>query len=210
MKNFKLYKIIRQIVPTSEMWTFRVADNVKQASNYRATRPDCHCHLSALPGLRFTATVLIAFEICSFQSQLAISIVSFVLLLWILYCLIKLFPYLAGKGMDYLAQRLSHTLSQVCRKHFKTGLETTNIKSNPQHCPLSTVWNQREQHSCQHWCCLKQCVLKFVSYQICKRLLLEKQWLFLSIYPKVWCLICTLHLFLRYGLIWWRRERTNQ
>lgn len=92
-KKFRLYKIVRQIVPTSEMWTFRVADNVKWASNYRATIPHCHGHLSALPGLRFTATVLIAFEICGFQSQLAISIVSFVLLLWILYCLIKLFPY---------------------------------------------------------------------------------------------------------------------
>lgn len=192
------------------MWTFRVADNVKRASNYRATIPCCHCHLSALPGLRFTATVLIAFEICSFQSQLAISTVSFVFQLWILYCLIKLFPYLAGKSMDCLVHRLSHTLSQACRKHFKAGLENTNIKSNPHHCPLPIAWNKREQPSCQRWCFSKCHVLKFVSYQICKRLLLEKQWLFPCVYCKVWCLICSQHLFLIYGPSRWRRERTNQ
>lgn len=185
------------------MWTFRVADNAKWASNYRATIPHCHCHLS---GLRFTATVLIAFEICSFQSQLAISIVSSVLLLWILYCLIKLFPYLAGKSIDYLAHSLSHTLSRACRKHFKTGLETTN----PHHCLLPIAWKQREQ-KCQHWCYSKHHVLKFISYQICKRLLLEKQWLFPGVYCKVGCLICSLHLFLIYEPIPWRRKRrTNQ
>lgn len=191
------------------MWTFRAADNVKRVSNYRATIPHCHCHLSALPGLRFTATVLIAFEICSFHSQLAISIVSSVLLLWILYCH-QFFPYLAWKSVDCLAHRLTHTLSQACRKHFKNGLESTNIKFNPHHCPLPIDWNQREQYSCQHWCYLKCHVLLFVSYQICKRLLLEKQWLFLCVYCKVWCLIYSQHLFLIYGPIWWRRERTNQ
>lgn len=153
-KKFKLYKITVPILLTSEVWTFRDADRVKPAVTIEPQYPTVIGMHLALPWSRFTATVLIAFEICSFQGQLAISIVSLVLLLWILYCLIQsIFPYLAGKlgRIWYLAHRQRYTLSQICRKLLKTGLENSKIKSNPHHCSFSIARNEREQHQCQHW-----------------------------------------------------------
>lgn len=176
--------------------TFQRCRLCETSCNYSTPR---HCPASALPRSRFTATVLIAFEICSFQNELAISIASLVLLLWILYCLIKIFTYLAGKHIDCLAHRLSHTLSQICREHFKTGLETTKIKSNPHHYSLSTAWNQREQQQCQHFYSINtiQSAMFWSLYnsKYAQGCALEKQLLFSHVYCKVWCLICCLHLF---------------
>lgn len=133
--------------------------------------PHCHCHAFALLRSGFTATLLITFEIwvSNFHSQLSLVNVNPMVLDWTFSCWFgKL-----GRACK---------LRQIFMERFKTGPETTKIRSNPHHCCLSIAWNQREWQQCQHQYYSKCNVLKFVQYKVCIRLLLEKEllWWYMS------------------------------